>query len=465
MEMLTLVRKNRTLRRLLAALAVSQVGDWLYNLALLAFVYDRTHSVGWTAATTAARVIPIVLLTPLGGALADRYDRRGLMIASDVVRMATMGLLAVVALAGLPVVLAPVLAALATVASTVYPPAVAASVPRMVDEADLAPANAARSAIASASVLIGPAGGAVLLLAGSPAVAFLINAATFGLSALLLVGLRLGSSPGSAGAGGLVTEMREGLGALRANRAAVWLIGADVLCSLLYGGQTVLFLLLGRQLGWGDAGYGVLLAGVGVGGLLGAVIVARLGVDRQTRGAIAVVLMLVAVAAAGLAVAPVMVVAVVLAAAVSAGSMVVEIVVDTVLARTLDEAVLARAYGFSYPAAIAGIVAGSLVAAPLAGAFGLAGALAVPAVLIGGYALLLGVVATRPAARPVAAPVPVAGPGPAVGRAVVRYPAGPSAEWSGTWRPPVPAPSPAPGPSSAPGRGPVVGRVAVQPAA
>src|SRR5258707_15609737 len=101
--MLTLVRRIRPLRRLLAALAVSQVGDWLYNLALLAFVYDRTHSVTWTAVTTAARVLPMVLLGPFGGILADRYDRRRLMIASDVLRVGAMVLLAVVALAGLPV--------------------------------------------------------------------------------------------------------------------------------------------------------------------------------------------------------------------------------------------------------------------------------------------------------------------------------------------------------------------------
>src|SRR5258705_3311921 len=120
--MLTLVRGNRPLRRLLAALAVSQVGDWLYNLALLAFVYDRTHSVTWTAVTTAARVLPIVLLGPFGGILADRYDRRRLMIASDVLRVSTMALLALVAVAGLPRPVAPPPAAASTAACTACTP-------------------------------------------------------------------------------------------------------------------------------------------------------------------------------------------------------------------------------------------------------------------------------------------------------------------------------------------------------
>src|ERR1700761_2625347 len=104
-------------RKLLGGLAVSQIGDWLYNLALVTLVYSRTHSALWAGVTTAARVVPIVTLGPLGGAIADRFDRRRLMIASDLIRLALMLVLALVALAQLPILLAPVVAAAATVAS------------------------------------------------------------------------------------------------------------------------------------------------------------------------------------------------------------------------------------------------------------------------------------------------------------------------------------------------------------
>jgi MFS family permease len=120
-------RHNPRFRRLLAGLAISQAGDWLYNLALLAFVYERTHSSVWVGLTTAARVLPILICGPLGGVVADRYDRRRIMLASDAVRVALMLALALVAVAGLPVVLAPAIAALATVAASAYPPSVAAS--------------------------------------------------------------------------------------------------------------------------------------------------------------------------------------------------------------------------------------------------------------------------------------------------------------------------------------------------
>src|SRR3954447_8506563 len=92
------VLQLRSFRRLLAALAASQLGDWLYNVALLELVFARTHSASWVAATTAARVLPIIVLGPLGGVVADRFDRRRVMIASDLARGALMGLLGIVTL-------------------------------------------------------------------------------------------------------------------------------------------------------------------------------------------------------------------------------------------------------------------------------------------------------------------------------------------------------------------------------
>ena len=134
-------------RWLVSGLAVSQVGDWLYNLALVVLVYDRTHSALWAGVTTAARVVPVVVLGPLGGVLADRFDRRRIMIACDLARMGFMVLLAAVAAFRLPIVLAPVIAAAATAAAAPYLPCVAAVTPRVVDDADLPGANAARSAV------------------------------------------------------------------------------------------------------------------------------------------------------------------------------------------------------------------------------------------------------------------------------------------------------------------------------
>lgn len=412
---ISLIRRHKPFRALLAALAVSQLGDWLYNLALVALVYDRTHSVAWTSATTIARVVPMVVLGPFGGVLADRYDRRVLMIVADAVRTGLMVLLAAVAWAGLPIVLAPVIAGLSTIAGAVYPSAVAATMPRLVSDADLPAANGARSATQSIAVIAGPAGGAVLLLLGSAGAAFLINAATFALSALLVLAVRgregLFAAPERTDedAAGILHELREGVVALRRNGLAARLIGADIMCSFLYGAQTVLLLMLGRRLGYGDSGYGWLLAGFGIGGLVGAAIAGRFADSRAPRRAIAGILLVASGASALFAVVPWMLGAVALGIVVAVGSMVVEIVADTALAREMDDAVLARAYGVAFPASIGGIAIGSLVAAPLVGLLGLSGALVAVGAIAAVYAgyLYLPARATAPA---VTSPDEAAGP-------------------------------------------------------
>jgi MFS family permease len=397
-------RHNSRFRRLLAGLAVSQAGDWLYNLALLAFVYERTHSSAWIGLTTAARVLPIVVCGPLGGVVADRYDRRKVMLASDAIRMALMLALAVVAVAGLPVVLAPVIAALATAAASAYPPCVAATTPRLVDDADLPAANAARSAVGQACIVAGPGFGALLLLVGPPSLAFALNAVTFALSAVAVASIPAGAAfaPGgeSSEAPDVLGELRSGARALLEQPAALRLVGADIVCSAVYGAETILLLLLSRDLGLGDHGYGWLLAAFGLGGVLGAGIAAKVGGRAHfvLVGALAAVAACTALLADPFGVGGALALGVVS----GAGCVVVEVLADTSLQRALAPEILARAYGFAFPAAIAGIVAGSLIAPGLVALFGLHGAFVALGAVVAGSTLTL-VRAPAPVPAPAAA--------------------------------------------------------------
>src|SRR3954447_14087350 len=70
----------REARALIGASAASQVGDWLYNAALLGYVFSATHSATWVGAATICRLLPYVLLGPLGGVLADRHPRRTVLV-------------------------------------------------------------------------------------------------------------------------------------------------------------------------------------------------------------------------------------------------------------------------------------------------------------------------------------------------------------------------------------------------
>jgi predicted MFS family arabinose efflux permease len=410
------VLRHPRFARLLAALALSQAGDWLYNLALLAYVNQETHSATWLGLTTAARVAPIVVAGPLGGVLADRVDRRTLMIAADVVRALLMGLLALVAIAGLPVVLAAVLAALATLATVPYAPSVAVSTPQLVHADDLPAANAARAAIGPTCIVVGPALGAVLLLLGPPSLAFALNGLTFAGSALLVASIPAGaafrpaartdgSSSSSVGRPSVLADLRAGAHALLTRPSAYRLVGADVACSLVYGAQTVLLLLVAGRLGLGADGYGYLLGAMGLGGVIGATVAGRLTREGRQPAALVGALLCVAVPLPLLGVTDALGLALGLSFVGGAGAITVEILVETGLQRSLPADVLGRAYGFALPAALSGIVAGSLLAPVLVALAGLGGALTLLGVAV---ALVAVAVARAPRVATVPAPMSAA---------------------------------------------------------
>lgn len=398
---------GRPFHLLLLGLATSALGDWLYNVALLALVFGRTGSATWVALTTAARVAPIVVLGPLGGIVADRVDRRRLMIGADAVRIVLMVALAIVAAAGLPILLAPVLAAAATAASTVTMPAVAASTARLVDADDLQRASALRAGIGQGAIVVGPALGAVVLALSDPAVAILLNAVSFTISAAAMLAIAPSAAfEPRAGDGAeppsLVADLTAGARALRGAPTAVRLVAADVLCSGVYGLLTVMLVLVSRHVGAGDGGYGILLGAFGAGGLIGATVVGRLDAPETWRRMLTIALALVAAAMAGLGQTSTLAQAVMLALLGGGGMIVGEVLSETALPRMLDDEVLGRAYGLAVPVSLGGIVIGSLAAGPLVALLGLEGAFAVAGLFVAVAAALL---LRRPlTAAPVVAP-------------------------------------------------------------
>ena len=117
-------------RALIGASAASEIGNWLYNAALLGYVYSATHSAGWVGAATICRLLPYVLLGPFGGAIADRYSRRTVLLAGDAVRVLLMAAVAATVAGAGPVALVIALTAVASAAGCAEKPAAMALVPR-----------------------------------------------------------------------------------------------------------------------------------------------------------------------------------------------------------------------------------------------------------------------------------------------------------------------------------------------
>ena len=198
-------------RALIGASAASEIGNWLYNAALLGYVYSATRSAGWVGAATVCRLLPYVLLGPFGGAVADRYRRRTVLLAGDALRMLLMAALAATVATGGPVALVIAFTVLTSAAGCAERPAAMALLPRLVGETRLGPANALLHTVQDLGVLIGPAIGAILLGVAPAWIAFAANGATFAVSALLISTMR----PDPAPAGGRVSGVGQLAGGLR----------------------------------------------------------------------------------------------------------------------------------------------------------------------------------------------------------------------------------------------------------
>jgi predicted MFS family arabinose efflux permease len=175
----------------------------------------------------------------------------------------------------------------------------------------------------------------------------------------------------------VLAEIRTGARALRGAPTAIRLVAADVLCSAVYGLLTVTLVLISRKVGAGAGGYGLLLGGFGLGGVIGAAVTGRIDAPSQWRRTLVVAMLLVGLPLAALGVIPTLAGAAALALLGGGGMIVGEVLCETALPRMLEDEVLARAYGLVFPIAISGIVAGSLIAGPLVSLLGVAGTMAV----------------------------------------------------------------------------------------
>lgn len=185
-----LLRRNGDFRRLFAARLVSFFGDWFNLLALLALL----RAIGADSASAFGGVIvlkmlPNLFVAPFAGVIADRLPRRLVMVASDLVRAGLVLGLFVVWWVPSPT-LVYVLIVLLTVASAFFDPARNAMLPTIVRPEELTAANALGAASWSLMLAFGSAAGGYVTTRLGWEVALVVDAASFLLSAALLVGIR-----------------------------------------------------------------------------------------------------------------------------------------------------------------------------------------------------------------------------------------------------------------------------------
>lgn len=263
--------------RLWLAQAVSSLGDWMTNVALVLLVYRLSGHPGAAALVLLAKLLPRCLVYPFGGLLADRYDRRTLLVVTDLLRA---GLALSLLFCQTPEAIGWVLVAtlLSQTLASIFNPTLQASLPSIVADEQLGQANARIAIVKELGFVLGPLLGLALAAASDLWLVFIVDGATFILSAGLIAGLGGLAKPVTSRLPLRVGhDLAVGLAAIRADQNVRGAVIAQALVCLLGATLNVLLVPLLLTL-WRSPEdlVGVLYAAVGVGSLLGSLLGLRL---------------------------------------------------------------------------------------------------------------------------------------------------------------------------------------------
>jgi MFS family permease len=279
---LRLLGANRPFRLLWSARAVSFLGDSLALVALMLHVAGTTGQALAVAALLLAGDFAPALLGPLTGTVADRLERRRVMVGCELVQGVLVAAIALW-LPSLPLLL--VLVGLRAVAGQVFQPASRAAVPALVGQRDLEQANAAVGVATNGGEALGPLVAAVALPVLGVRGVLLVDAASFLVSAALLGLLPALAGPSRGTRPSFLADAAGGLTYLRGQavvRAVALGYFAVVACTGI--DDVALVFLATGTFGAGEAAVGLLLAAVGIGLLAGYALLARTGPRLVHRG-------------------------------------------------------------------------------------------------------------------------------------------------------------------------------------
>ena len=355
---------ERDIRLFFTGYTASLAGSSMVPVALSFAVLKSGHGSGAVGAVLAAETVPLVLLLLLGGAVADRLPRRAVMIAADVVRLASETVLAVLLATGRPPVLVMMaLAAVLGIGQAFFNPALTGFVPQIATAERLQDANALSGLAKAAARVSGPGIAGVLIATVGAWSAVAADAATYAVSLACLVRLHPRPAEKSKADETLADGLRRGWRGFR-ERTWLWTVVAQGGLAQLF--TFAPFLVLGATMyshGSGSAAWGAILAADGAGGLVGALFAMRLRPARPLAVALA--------GSLGLAATPVLLAIHAAFPIILAGSALSGVGVaiflslfDTVLQRNVPEVLLSRVSSYNWLGTIALSPLGFALAGP-----------------------------------------------------------------------------------------------------
>ncbi len=267
---LRLLRRNPDFRNLYLASLISLGGDWFLLVALFGLALELTGSAISVSILIASQEIPFFLMSPVGGVLADRLNRKALMVVCDLARaVLVLGFLFVNDAGSLWIAYA-LLAVISSFAA-VFDPASSAALPNLVEPRDLGPANALSGSLWGTMLAVGAALGGIVAAAFGRDAAFVIDAASFAISALLLarISRSFSADRSTETETNVIRATVETVRYARRDHRVLALLTVKAGFGLAGGAIALIAVFALREFDAGDVGIGILMAGRGVGALIG----------------------------------------------------------------------------------------------------------------------------------------------------------------------------------------------------
>jgi MFS family permease len=391
---LGLLREARSFRLLFLATLASSIGTWLAFVALVVDVYDRTGDANWVSALLIVEFLPIVVIGFVAGRLIDRTSRRWILVISDAARAGVFIVLPFTTSA-LQIVMLALVAGLAT---SIFRPAVYAGLPNLVSDADLPKANGLLQTADNLTWTIGALVGGALVAATSPDVAYVVNAVSFAVSAVLILRIRERlEEPEREPSRGGWRDLKEGFALAVHSRALLTVLVAWSIVMLANAGVNVAEVVLAKKVfSAGDLGYGVLVAATGLGLVIGSLFGGSWISQRGLAVPYGVSIALMALGFGAAAAAPNVWVAALVVIAAGAGNGVAVITNALLVQRGSPDRLRGRAFTVVMSVGYAVLGIGMIIAGPLTNAIGARAVWGISAALMAvgaivGYVLVRGV--------------------------------------------------------------------------
>jgi MFS family permease len=203
--------RNRNFRIIWSGTFASNIGTWMQNVLLGAYGYELTHSATYVGLLFFAQLGPLLLLSTVGGVLADVFDRRRLLLVVQAQQLVFSIVLAGLVASGQPSELLILLCVLIIgIGNALGAPALSSILPTLVPRPDLPGAVSLQSVQMNLSRVIGPAIGAAIYAGVGAAPVFLINAATYGFAIVAILVIRYPGHPAAPGRVGVWTRLADG---------------------------------------------------------------------------------------------------------------------------------------------------------------------------------------------------------------------------------------------------------------